>query len=521
MPTVLLLAVFVASVFQSSATVQVTLGKNFIGSTYLSDTAATPPDSDGAIGPSHFVEFINGRFSVFDKSSGAKVQTRTDTGFWNAAGVTFGAGITVSDPRIIFDRATQRWFASQIDFNPNNLKNNRFLLAISATNDPTGTWNAVAFQADASGNFADFPMLGLNATGVYLGANMFAPGGSFAGVSLTSIPKADLLLSTPTATNRTTTGILAVSDHGFSLQSVVNFDPSNTVETILATDSNGTDFLPHFTLKSFQVQNASTPAATFTGNIDIAVPEFDVPINPTQPTGINTLDDGDSRISALVYQVGNIIYAVHGTQINSNAAVQWFKVDATTDTLIDSGTISDPILEFFYPSIAANEFGYVVIAFSGCSTNTFVSSYAVVGETINGALTFGNPIQLKRGLSTYEVLSGGTSRWGDYSATSVDPTNPFRFWTIQQFTSSHNVWSTQISEIRLAPVLPPLQITAAGGSALVSWPTNGADGFVLYSAPTVVGGTWSPVTNSVTMTGGTNFVTVDATSLQQYFRLRR
>jgi hypothetical protein len=46
-----------------------TVGSNFIGAT-LTDTAAFPPDSMGAAGPSQFVVFVNGRIRSFIKATG-------------------------------------------------------------------------------------------------------------------------------------------------------------------------------------------------------------------------------------------------------------------------------------------------------------------------------------------------------------------------------------------------------------------------------------------------------------------
>src|SRR2546423_10845966 len=82
--------------------VEIQLGQNFTGATLFTDASLVPPDSDGAIGPAHFVEFINGRFSVFDKTSGTKVQTTSDRNFWNNAGISLPGGVIVSDPRTLY-----------------------------------------------------------------------------------------------------------------------------------------------------------------------------------------------------------------------------------------------------------------------------------------------------------------------------------------------------------------------------------------------------------------------------------
>ena len=93
-----------------------------------------------------------------------------------------------------------------------------------------------------------------------------------------------------------------------------------------------------------------------------------------------------------------------------------------------------------------------MIGFSGSGPSQFVSAYAVEGQTINGVTTFGDPLLLKAGVSDYEVTFGaGRNRWGDYSATVLDPDDPNRFWTIQEWVSGTDIWSTQITELDTVP----------------------------------------------------------------------
>ena len=150
-----------------------------------------------------------------------------------------------------------------------------------------------------------------------------------------------------------------------------------------------------------------------------------------------TLRNIDTRLGATVYEVGGVLFAVQATQVGGHSAIRWYRVDAASDTLLESGTISDPNFDYSYPSIAANEDGIIVIGFDGSSLTQFVSSYAIAGETVGGATTFGAPLLLKEGVANYHYAPvSGVSRWGDYSATSVDPEDPTHFWTIQQYVSA-------------------------------------------------------------------------------------
>jgi hypothetical protein len=81
----------------------------------------------------------------------------------------------------------------------------------------------------------------------------------------------------------------------------------------------------------------------------------------------------------------------------------------------------------------------------------FPSGYAVAGTTVDGVTSFGPVNQIAAGVDTYVMLDTGPgrcncNRWGDYSATTLDPiTN--NFWTIQEYASAKNVWSTKIAEV--------------------------------------------------------------------------
>jgi len=75
-------AAWLALAMEMHAAIHITIGNNFTGSTLFTDAFTVPPDSNGAIGPAHFIEFINGRFSVYDKTNATRVQSMTDVAFW-------------------------------------------------------------------------------------------------------------------------------------------------------------------------------------------------------------------------------------------------------------------------------------------------------------------------------------------------------------------------------------------------------------------------------------------------------
>ena len=137
----------------------------------------------------------------------------------------------VGDPRIYYDPLSDRWFAAEINFFN---QGNSVLVGRSDTNDPTGDWDAASYVGDSG--FADYPTLGVDATGIYIGTNNFGP----LSVTMTSIPKSDLLLPTPTVANRTLVRQVGFN-MGFTLQGVTN-TAANPHASVLAV--HWTRFFP-------------------------------------------------------------------------------------------------------------------------------------------------------------------------------------------------------------------------------------------------------------------------------------
>ena len=514
----LLISLLFANSLQSAYVL--TVGRNNTTATAGIDSFYTPPDAGLGVSTNHIVEFINGRFSVFDKSLN-KLQSFTDSNFWFRAGITVPAGWGFSDPRIVFDSASQRWFVSQTDVDAGN-DANRFVLAVSATSDPTGAWRGVAFLVDpVNGYWADFPTLGVDSNAIYLAGDLFDLTGSPVYASaLFSIPKSDLLLNPPTAAGRTSLGPLDYSSYGQILQPVVATAGATGTELVLAIGDLGFDFLPHSTMFGFSIQNASSEGGASLGApTTISIPNYSIPINPLQLGGItNNINDGDSRISATVYRVGNVLYATHGTQMNDKAAIQWFKIDSTTFNVLDTGILTHPSLDLFYPSIAANGNGTVVLAFNGSSVSNSVSSYAILAEPVNGTLSFGNPVLLKAGVAAYRT-NEMDSRWGDYSGLCVDPANPTHFWALTMFPSSKTAWSTQLTELIATPLL--LSLTKSATNIVLSWP-GAAAGYQLQSTLKLPPTNWSQVTTPAPqLTNNLYMVSLPATNRTRFFRLTK
>lgn len=468
------LLVVVGAALAASPAVAASIGLNYTGVTVAEgkvlngNNGYAPPDNGGAVGPNAVVQLINGAYAVYDKATGARTQTMSAKAFWTAAGVNPGndiANLGTFNARILYDPTTDRWFAAAVS---GQSTNNLVMVARSNTADPSGAWQAVSFLGNdgGDGKFADYTALGIDANGVYVTTNNFNANTSGAGffyVSAYSLPKADLLAPTPSIANMTRFDQIDAGNIGVTVQPVVNFGPTSGHEALLA------NFAPAGTYDQFfrtDISGGGAANATLSEPTFITVNEYTNPPRALQPDGVHTISTIDSRIASHVYQVGSTLYAVNNTTVDGRAALQWTLIDETTNAVLEQGLLHDPNFDYFNGSIAANQFGDLVVGFtrSGTGAGGNLSAFAAVGHTTAGVTTFADPFLLKAGLvGDYNYVNG---RWGDFTTTAVDPSNPYSFWTFQQYADGTNSWATQITQI-LVPEPDGLILAAVALSALM------------------------------------------------------
>jgi hypothetical protein len=470
-----------------------------------------PPDTMGAVGPNQFVELINGRFAVYSRA-GVLVSSQSLDQFWSAAAPVGGT----SDPHIVYDKHSGRWFTSTIDIN-NGSTNNHLLVGVSATSDPTGSWAEYRVSAGNATEFADFDTMGVDDNGVYFGTNMFPTSGTVH-AAIFATAKAPLL----SATTITVFEFDNIPDMYASPQPAFNFD------TVAATDpawfvSSSNAVLGHVEYRTLTWGSGGTPSLSAT--TDIVTPAFgSVPTAPSL-NGTQNVDSGDQRLLMAVIRNGQL-WTARTVGVNSSGtgtsptrdAAEFLELQlntaAASATLLQSGrafdtAASNPV-SYYYPSVMVNSQGYMVMGFSGSSTATFVGAYATARLSTNPLGALQSVTLLKAGLGAYTITFGGTrNRWGDYSYTSLDPTDDKTIWTIQEYAAatvppnsgagnSTSRWGTWIN-----PFTAPT--SSATTTAVSSSPNPSALGQPVIFTATVspTSGTGTP-TGTVTFEEGTN-----------------
>ncbi|MFN0186505.1 MAG: hypothetical protein ACKVQR_22060, partial [Aquabacterium sp.] len=445
---------------------------------FFLDGAFRPPDTMGAIGTTQYLETTNGSVTVYDRTSGAVLNRVGANAFWTRLGQNGSAG----DQRVLFDHYTNRWMAIGFCRNVNDV-----CIGVSDTADALGTWKSTKITAFPSGT-ADYPTLGMDDKGVYIGTNNFTPG--FSGTSLFTIPKADLFGGAPTVANmsRFDTGN-PPNTYGYAIQGAVNWQGNTTNKAPILAAS-----LLQYDVHYYTVTGVNAPGATRSAVADLNVNLYTDNGRGRQPdtlpgqannTSNRLVDTLDDRISANVYQSNGKLYAVHTVtdQGGSFTELRYYVVDAGTGALLSQGEISGGSFDYYQGAIAVNEFGDVVIGFNRSGSQTGdtngdgkadgrISFLArVLKDDGTGQLTQVGADMLLRVSDVGDYRCGARTtvdtacrqRWGDYAAVTIDPNNHRNFWAIGEYAAEwadygtqqaplvRANWHTYIAEIAVVP----------------------------------------------------------------------
>ena len=454
------------------------LSTNFTGSS--DNLNFIPPDTMGAVGPSHLMETLNGTVTYFNKSSGAQISSGTLNAFWTNRPL----GLTTFDPKVVYDQHSSRFIV--VSLAGTSTVNSTVLVGVSATSDPTGTWSLYSFSGVESGTWwSDYPGLGVDANNVYLSFNMFTNGDSFDHSRIHVIPKTQTFLSGGGAT------VTTFSTSQLSLLTAFTFQPahvfgSTSFEYLVSAETAGT-------LRVIKISSTQTsPTIADAGTVSVTSFPSAVP-DATQKGVSTTIETNDNRLLNAVLRNGHLwtTHTVSNTA-GTKTEVAWYEIDPTAPSVVQQGRVSDASLNYYYPSIAVSSSNDALLGFSGSDANTYASAYYTARASGDPSGTMQTVATLQAGLGPYiKTFGSGRNRWGDFSATMVDPSDDATFWTLQEYAATPSGTGMTDGQGRWG--------TWWGQSSV---PFNYS--FALdNSSITLVAGNSASVTLTATLTGGT------------------
>jgi hypothetical protein len=405
---------------------------------------AIPPDTHGAAGPSHLMVTLNTQVRFQDKTGGV-LGTLGLNGFWNV--VNGGSG--AFDPRVVYDQLAGRWITVAAD-DAQSATTAGVLVGVSRSSDPTGTWDLFKIST-GGGLWADYPTLGFNKNWVAVQVNIFDTGNAFVESRVYAISRVPFFGGPPAMLSYRTVTLTGVSG---TQVPAVTFDPTLALDDLYLlqawSSAGGQLRLWRLTgpLGSETVQSIGFPSDSLPWSNGVSgdfAPQLQGPpgcvyCNPG-PCSARQIDTGDSRMHSVVYRNSRI----WGTQTvffptvsPTRASVQWWQVN-TNATVGQRGLVDDTTStrSFAYPSLAVNRNDDVLLGYSRFQGNEYAGASYSFRIAIDPPNTMQPESPLKNGEACYykDFLSGA-NRWGDYSATVVDPTDDKTLWTIQEYAAA-------------------------------------------------------------------------------------
>jgi hypothetical protein len=189
-----------------------------------------PPDTMAAAGPFEITEMVNNVISIYDKFSG----TLTDIADLN---VVFPrpSNFLFTDPRVLFDQESGRWFLSGLDFF-STASAAASQVFIGVTDGPSMLFSHIVFyliEYDRA-HICDQPKLGVNTTMVSISCANFDRHHAFTGQSTFVINKAQMVALQAADLNRLDTSPTTY----FSITPVQSLTPTGSA-WMVENDSGG------------------------------------------------------------------------------------------------------------------------------------------------------------------------------------------------------------------------------------------------------------------------------------------
>lgn len=432
-------------------------GKDFAG---FGDTGWFPPDGGIAAGPYQVVEVVNSSVNVYDKNGNLLSSQSLNNLFANLG--TPGSDF-LYDPSIYYDQLTGLFWLQATSQNTSPQRSN-YLLAVSATSDVTNGWYIFAMDATvdgstSTGNWCDYPHMGMDADAIYMSCNMFDFSGNNFQYAKVRVMTKDQFINLECC---------SWWDFYNLKEGFLNLYTSFTVRPALErwvgygfgdfwVDAEGAGGSGS-TLKVWQLTNATEccnggSGPTLNGN-EQSVGSYDSPPQAAQPNSVHGLDTGGTRVLFATYQFGHL--SVGQTISCTQGGTTTDACAGFTEMDVSGYPTMNNINDWYYSQPAGEDVYYPFVDQNVNSDKTMVYTRSDGSSTYPGAYYVGIPnsstctgctdgeVAMAYGQANYSVIDGsGRNRWGDYQGASND-TDFLGIWVTGEYVSSNNAWAKEI-----------------------------------------------------------------------------
>ena len=404
-----------------------------------------PPDTNGSVGKTHYVQWVNTGLAVFDKATGNRVLGPIDGNLlWSGFGGNcerFNDG----DPIVLYDKIADRWLLTQFAVTQAPFSQ---CIAVSTSADPTGTYARYEYQYQ---DFNDYPKFGVWPDAYYGTFNMFS-GNSFKGAKACAFEREKMLDGQAARMQ-----CFDLAGQGGLLPADLDgptAPPANAPNYLVNIGSNALN------LWKFHVDWGNPASSSFAGPTSIRTAPFEIACrnaaNPgecvVQPKSSQRLDTLSDR---LMFRLAYRRFADHEAMVvnhvvvaGASSGVRWYELrnPGGTPTVFQQGTFAPDAAFRWMASIAMDKAGDMLMGYS-VSSSKISPAIRFTGRSVSDP-----PNQM--GAEQQAVVGKGSQsspeRWGDYASMSIDPTDDCTFWFSTQYVSTTGKfnWSTKIIPVK-------------------------------------------------------------------------
>jgi len=392
----------------------------------------TPPDMGLGVGDGFKMEQVNTEGRIWN-SSNSVVSTFTLSSFY-VNGSDF-----ISDPWVLFDKASNRWFAGIFDVSTDSES-----VAVSQSNNPTGAWFVyhITNPASGSGTCPDQGKGGVSDNIVALSTNLFGncTNGGFVGVVLSVYPKAAMM-----AGSGFTYNFSGPLGQYFSLVPAQSMGATTTQQFV------GVDF-GTATVAHRVIATGTPPSASFAVLSDVGIRTLTIPPDAVQPGTGTLVATGDDRVQEVAWQSNSLIFTagdacVPNRDTVTRSCARLIAINTSTGTKTIDKDRSNRGKYYFYPAPRPDPAGTIVVAV-GRSSSSIFPELDLFTSTPSGKLS-----------KAFVVQTGNaddlTTRHGDYFAAAIDPDSATSAW-VAGGVGGHNSggahgWGTAVGQATVTP----------------------------------------------------------------------
>jgi hypothetical protein len=473
-----------------------TSASSFVGLNFAQFGAGWPPDPNGDVGPNNYVQTVNTSIGIFGKDGTRQAATTFDNLFSTAGTGTPCDNSNQGDPVALYDPFGDRFIVSDFAWNDAQYGTGPFYqcIAVSKTSDPvSGGWYFYAWKTETGASLPDYPKLGVWPDGIYMSANVFATtgAGSFKNAQVWAFNRTQMEAGNPSAQG--VTFALPGTINGVSVFSLL---PSNARSVTGAPPAASPNYFASiygsYAIRTWKFHvDWTTPAnSTFTGPTNTSISTFNVGPGTVPELGGNALDTLSYRLmmqNQYTNQNGRESLWLTHTVGNGGtvAQVRWYELPVTggaIGSVRQQSTWAPDLLNRFMPSLAVDKNGDMAIGYSVSDASMYPAiRYAgrLASDPLNQLTQAEQTLVQGGGYQCCKFSSGQVNtRWGDYSAMTIDP-DGCTFWYTGEYYDAHpstlagDNWQTRIGSFQL----PGCSGTVPAAPTVSSFnPTSGSPG---------------------------------------------